>query len=106
MGIQREVDVVDGVVIPVVGSIATATKIDFRKFSGGRIKILTGTPTSLTFYEAGSEELAADHKLCLDIAALTCAVSQTVELPAALFACHSIVIIANSAGTARIFLKT
>lgn len=105
MGLQREVDQFP-VTIPVVGNIADATILDMRKFSGGRLKILTGTPTSLTFYEAAYGETAANHKLCLDVTAVTCAVSQTVEIPPALFACHSLVIIANSAGTALVLLKT
>jgi len=87
-------------------TVGGGTVLDFRKYAGGRILITSGTPTSLTFYEALFGTPAADHKLCLDISALTCAVNQSVELPAALFASHSIVIVGNNAGAASLILKS
>ena len=92
-------------------TVGGGTPIDMRKYRGGRIIITSGAPTSLTFYEAvyGADETApaaASHVLAMDVTAVTCEVSKSVEIPPALFGCESIVIVGNVAGVATVTRKS
>jgi hypothetical protein len=88
-----------------------STVIDCSSIAGGQILIPTGsTITTLTFY-SGYDETVVFLPLYTDDPTTPVAVVRTVaaarayDLPAALFGCHKVKIVANAAGAVVVILK-
>jgi len=56
--IDRRSTLYESAVAPVVGSIATATEIEYRNFAGGNFRLNSGTLATMSFYAA--EKSAGD----------------------------------------------
>lgn len=95
------------IAIDTSANLANATPLDFSQTSAARITILSGESlTTLSFYAGSVGDDPEDHKYCSDIPGKTCAVDENVQIPYDIFGVHSLVIVGNNPGTARVFFKS
>jgi hypothetical protein len=93
--------------ITVSDVVATSEAVDYRNWNGGRVKIVSGAITTMTFHTSDlpGGTFTPAYTAVPAAVALTTAAAREYELPADIVSCGAFKITGNVAGVVEIMLK-